>query len=76
MVGTTFSTDAACARRFVDHGGYGEMSVTGQSSECQHIDDGGQPYVFNRVTYRPTRCSMSPSLPECVHCGNGGAGMF
>lgn len=69
-------SDAACARRFVDQGGYGEMSVTGQSSECQRIDDGGRPYVFNRVTYCPLRCSMTPSLPECMNCGNGGAGMF
>ena len=69
-------TDAACARRFVDMGGYGEMSVTGQSSECQHIDDRGQPYVFNRVTYCPTRCATMPTLPECARCGNGGSGMF
>ena len=69
-------TDAACTRRFVDQGGYGEMTVTGQSSECQRIDDAGHPYVFNRVTYCPARCSMTPTLPECARCGNGGAGMF
>ena len=69
-------TDPACARRFADSGGYGEMTVVGQSSECQRIDDGGQPYVFNRVTYCPLRCATTPTLPECAACGTGGSGMF
>lgn len=68
--------DQACAQRFVMSGGYGEMSVVGQSSECEMINDRGAPYVFNRVTYCPLRCNMTPTLPECVGCGNGGSGMF
>lgn len=69
-------TDQACAQRFVTSGGYGEMSVQGTSSECDSVSDHGAPYVFNRVTYCPLRCNMTPSLPECMGCGNGGSGMF
>ncbi len=70
-------SDSACARRFVDSGGYGEMVVRGRSAECQAIDDGrGADYVFNRVGYCPLRCSTMPNLPECRECGNGGSGMF
>lgn len=70
-------SDPACARRFVDGGGYGEMTVRGRSSECQAIDDGmGGEYVFNRVTYCPSRCNTMPTLPECANCGNGGSGNF
>lgn len=68
--------DQACAQRFVMSGGYGEMSVVGTSSECDAVSDRGAPLVFNRVTYCPLRCNMTPSLPECMGCGNGGSGMF
>lgn len=71
------STDTACAGRFRDVGGYGEMSVEGRTRECDTIDDGmGGPYVFNRVTYCPLRCASMPTLPECVNCNSGGGGMF
>ena len=71
------STDPTCSARFVSTGGYGEMTVRGLSSECQAIDNGsGQPYMFLRVPYCPARCSMTPSLPECAMCRNGGAGRF
>lgn len=71
------STSPTCSGRFVMTGGYGEMTVRGLSTECQNIDDGsGQPYTFLRVPYCPARCSMTPSLPECAMCGNGGSGSF
>jgi len=71
------SSDPTCAGRFVMNGGYGEMTVQGLSSECQAIDNGsGQPYQFLRVPYCPVRCSMTPSLPECAMCRNGGSGRF
>jgi hypothetical protein len=70
-------TDPACAERFATSGGYGEMSVTGLSVECDPVDDGsGTPYVFNRVNYCPLSCSMTPTAPECAGCMRGGSGDF
>ncbi|NOY94278.1 MAG: hypothetical protein GXP55_24130 [Deltaproteobacteria bacterium] len=71
------SSDAACARQFRDSGGYGEMSVTGLSVECDPIDDGsGGEYVFNRVNYCPADCASRPTAPECAGCMMGGSGGF
>jgi hypothetical protein len=71
------SEDEACAKRFVDVGGYGEMSVVGMSSECDAVDDGnGKPFVFMRTRYCSSRCSSTPDLPECKACGTGGSGQF
>lgn len=71
------SSDTACAARFVEIGGYGEMSVLGQSVECDAVDDGlGNPYVFHRTRYCPPSCSQTPDTPECRGCSAGGSGMF
>lgn len=71
------SADSACAQRFRDSGGYGEMSVRGLSLECEPIDDGaGGEYVFNRVNYCPLRCNREPTAPGCERCMMGGSGMF
>lgn len=71
------STDTVCGQRFVDEGGYGEMSVLGESIECDPVDDGaGNRYVFNRTGYCPAECSDNPDLPECANCGQGGGGDF
>ncbi len=72
------STDSTCATAFATTGGYGEMSVVGLSSECEHIDNMGQPYVFNRVTYCPSLCNdpAHATDPMCTMCGNGGSGGF
>ncbi len=71
------SSDAVCARRFSDSGGYGEMSVRGLSRDCADVDDGaGRPRVLLRVTYCPLRCAMSPTLPECRNCSAGSGGRF
>jgi hypothetical protein len=70
-------TDPACATRFANTGGYGEMSVIGLSVECDDVDDGaGGRYVFNRVNYCPLSCNMTPTAPECVGCMMGGSGSF
>ena len=65
----------SCAQQFVDSGGYGEMSVVGQSDECEGIDK-----VFNRVNYCPFYCNNSgdagPPPPECATCMAGGSGNF
>ncbi|MET0390829.1 MAG: hypothetical protein ABW321_32950 [Polyangiales bacterium] len=66
-----------CTRRFVEEGGYGEMSVQGVSSECDAVDDGqGDPYVFKRTRYCSIRCGMTPDRPECKACGTGVSGQF
>jgi hypothetical protein len=61
----------ACAQKFVDSGGYGEMSVVGQSDECEGVDK-----VFNRVNYCPLSCNTDPTGPGCANCMAGGSGSF
>jgi hypothetical protein len=71
------STDTACAAQFVANHGYGEMSVIGQSIECDAVDDGaGHPYVFHRTDYCPANCKTMPNAPGCQGCQTGGSGMF
>jgi hypothetical protein len=71
------SSDAACAKKFIELGGYGEMSVLGKSVECDAVDDGhGRPYVFKRTSYCLPTCSMTPERPECMGCSTGGSGQF
>ena len=56
---------------FNENGGYAEMSVDGQSDECEEVKK-----VFNTVDYCPASCGANPNLPECANCGNGGSGQF
>jgi len=65
------STDAACAKAFDATGGYGEMSVEGTSIECDKVSK-----VFLRVGYCSSKCSTTPTLPECAGCSTGGGGTF
>jgi hypothetical protein len=64
-------SNSTCAAQFVATGGYGEMSVTGESITCQVVDnpDSGGPLVFQTVSYCPL---MNPP----PNCQNGGSGMF
>jgi hypothetical protein len=68
----------ACAAQFQTEGGYGEMSVQGESEYCQGIgaDDGGAPYVFNRLPYCATICQSNPNATGCAGCQSGGSGTF
>jgi hypothetical protein len=70
--------DTACATLFQTSGGYGEMTVQGQSELCEGIgaNDGGAPEVFNRVSYCPAVCQTNPTATGCANCQNGGSGMF
>lgn len=73
------SPDAACAKKWTETGGYGEMSVIGESVRCDKIDDGaGSSFVFNRVKYCPRKCEngANPTDPECQGCLQGGSGEF
>ena len=65
------ASSLACAQQFVDSGGYGEMSVVGQSDECEGVDK-----VFNRVNYCPLSCNANPNGPGCSGCMAGGSGNF
>lgn len=67
----TDSTQTACAEAFVNNGGYAEMSVDGQSDECEMVNK-----IFNTVDYCPLSCNTNPNQPECANCGNGGSGQF
>ena len=64
-------TSVACAKTFVANGGYGEMTVVGESDECDHVDK-----PFNYVTYCPLSCNDNPTAPECINCKPGGGGNF
>jgi hypothetical protein len=71
------SPNPTCAKAFADTGGYGEMSVVGESVRCDTIDDGmGGSRVFNRVQYCPVSCNQNPTDPMCTGCGQGGSGTF
>lgn len=65
--------ETACAQAFVTNGGYAEMSVKGQSDECDKVEK-----VFQTVTYCPLKCAdpANATDPECVNCQNGGGGPF
>jgi hypothetical protein len=65
------TNSATCAQKFNSTGGYGEMSVVGESVECNGVNK-----VFNRVGYCPSSCNSNPSGPGCAGCSNGGSGSF
>ena len=60
-----------CAEQFVASGGYGEMSVVGESDECDKVDKS-----FNWITYCPLSCNGPNPPPECANCVAGGGGDF
>jgi hypothetical protein len=62
---------AACITQFTTTGGYGQMSVQGQSDECQLVDK-----VFQTVTYCPLSCDMPNPPASCAQCSPGGGGSF
>jgi hypothetical protein len=71
------ATDTTCAQRFVERGGYGEMSVEGRSLACDDVDDGeGKPLVFQRASYCPATCGENPDSEDCRSCSAGGSGNF
>ena len=61
--------DVACAQTFATTGGYGEMSVYGESVRCEMIASKTQPYVFGRNSYCPL---VNPP----AGCVSGGSGNF
>jgi hypothetical protein len=71
---TANSSEKACAAQFVTNGGYGEMSVSGESDECDQVPQ----KVFQTVTYCPWKCNdpAHKSDAECVNCQQGGGGPF
>jgi hypothetical protein len=71
------SPDPTCAAKFASSGGYGEMSVVGESVRCDSVGeaDGGSK-IFNRVQYCPLSCNSNPTGPGCAGCGQGGSGTF
>jgi hypothetical protein len=71
---TDTGSETSCSQQFVANGGYAEMSVSGQSDECDMVPD----HVFQTVTYCPLKCADAANAqdPECVNCQNGGGGPF
>ncbi len=70
------SRASSCIAQFKATGGYSEMSVVGQSIECDPISEAGQRYVFVRTGFCPFICNTEPTRPECQRCGTGGGGNF
>jgi hypothetical protein len=73
------ASKSACADAFHNNGGYGEMSVLGETNACDQIDDGsGNALVFHRIQYCKAKCSdpAHKGDPDCVSCGQDGSGTF
>jgi hypothetical protein len=71
------SPSSSCAAEFDSRGGYGEMSVLGESVECDEISDGtGGRLVFHRTNYCPPSCQNRMTDPDCASCRTGGSGDF
>jgi hypothetical protein len=68
------STQSSCTQAFATSGGYGEMSVKGETVMCDTISD----HVFLHVTYCPADCgTANPANPaKCMGCMSGGSGGF
>lgn len=71
---TDTASERACAQSFRDNGGYGEMSVEGESDECETVG----PKIFQTVNYCPWKCNDPANAmdAECVNCTTGGGGRF
>ncbi len=63
--------ESACAAAFAATGGYGEMSVSGQTDACQTVQR-----VFQTVIYCPTTCGGPDAPAQCASCVPGGGGPF
>lgn len=71
---TSDASEKSCAEAFVKNGGYAEMSVDGESDECEKVQK-----VFATVTYCPPVCNDPNSTNKpaiCSQCTNGGSGNF
>jgi hypothetical protein len=71
---TATTAERSCAQTFVTNGGYAEMSVVGESDECDKVDK-----VFQTVTYCAFKCNQEPAKstdPDCINCQPGGGGQF
>jgi hypothetical protein len=76
---TSTAANTACALKWRTTGGYGEMTVQGESVLCDKVDDGaGNSVVFNRVQYCPSKCEDPANAmdPACVNCKQDGSGVF
>jgi hypothetical protein len=77
---TSTSMNTACAYKWRTSGGYGEMTVVGESVLCDKVDDGkGNAFVFNRIQYCATKCETEPAKstdPDCTSCKQDGSGVF
>ncbi len=60
-----------CATKFNTTGGYGEMTVDGETILCDMVQK-----VFNRVGYCSAACQQNPNMMGCSMCSSGGGGNF
>jgi hypothetical protein len=74
-----WSAPVAAAKAYFARGGYGELSVIGESERCDKVDDGaGNPLVFQVLKYCQPKCSIpaNKNLAEYQNCSNQIAGDF
>jgi hypothetical protein len=69
---TTTPEENACAAKFAEVGGYGEMSVVGESVVCDQIPN----KIFNVIKYCSLACNKDKTLPGCDKCSAGQGGGF
>lgn len=70
---TATQAQKACAQQFNTNGGYGELSVDGQSDQCEQVQK-----VFQQMKYCPLKCSNPANKqdPDCTNCQTSGGGNF
>lgn len=70
---TATAAEKSCAGQFVANGGYAELSVDGETDECDQVNK-----VFQTLNYCPLKCADPANAqdPECANCSNGAGGPF
>ena len=65
------SSALACAQQVWTGGGYGELSVQGQSDLCEPVER-----TLGSISYCPGACNGPNPPPSCATCMAGGGGAF
>jgi hypothetical protein len=65
------SSALACAQQVWTSGGYGELSVQGQSDLCEPVER-----TLGSISYCPGACNGPNPPPSCATCRAGGGGAF
>ncbi|HEY2900360.1 MAG TPA: hypothetical protein VGL59_07280 [Polyangia bacterium] len=61
----------ACGQKFQDHGGYAQLTGTGNATNC-----GAVTRTLGTITYCPLSCQSNAPGADCMNCMAGGSGSF